>query len=628
MSSESTTAFWTRTHTCGELRADDDGAVVVLNGWVHLHRDKGAIVFMDVRDRYGVTQVLFDPDLCSAEAFQTAKSCRVEYVVAVRGKVVKRPEGMGNAQRDTGAVEVQALDIQLLTKSEPLPIVLEGKAQAGEDMRLKHRYLDLRRKSLQNNMILRHKVTLATLNYFDENDFVTVETPILTKSTPEGARDYLVPSRVTPGTFYALPQSPQIFKQIMMISGYDRYLQIAKCFRDEDLRADRQPEFTQVDIEMSFITQDILFPLLEGWIAKLWKRFLGVDVQLPIQRFKYADVMERFGVDRPDLRFGLELATVDDLVAGTDAIPLKNALDDGGTVKAIWLPGDPGTTSRKLLDAWTNLVRQFGLGGLLWGKVTGDSVSGAVKKFLTDEQRNAILARLGERNGDATDQGVLMLCAGKAKNVNDAMSRLRVRIAQDKDLIPSDVFAFGWVTDFPMFEWDEEDQRWDAMHHPFTAPKPEHLHLLDSDPGAVLTNAYDMVCNGYEIGGGSIRIHQPDVQSKVFALLGLTEEQTRRKFGFLIDALSYGTPPHGGIAFGLDRLIMLLVGTEAIRDVIAFPKTNRATCLMTEAPGIVEQDQMDDLFLASTVPDSSEGDIEERAEALADLTGVAEPARS
>lgn len=603
MSTEPNPNLWTRTHTCGELRGDDDGAEVVLNGWVHLHRDKGALVFVDLRDRYGVTQVLFDPDLCGAEAFERAKSLRVEYVVAIRGKVVERPEGMRNSDRATGAVEIQALDVQLLTKSEPLPVVLEGKAQAGEDVRLRYRYLDLRRQTLQRNLITRHKVTLRTLNYFDQNDFLTVETPILTKSTPEGARDYLVPSRVHPGTFFALPQSPQIFKQIMMISGYDRYLQIARCFRDEDLRADRQPEFTQVDIEMSFITPDILFPILEGWIAMLWKEFLGVEVQLPVQRLTYANVMERFGVDRPDLRFGLELATITEDVASSEAAPIKGALDEGGAVKALFVPGDPGQLSRKQLDAYTKTARDFGLGGLLWGKVTAEGCSGAAGKFLSDDERAAILARLGERNGFAADStGVLLVAAGPEKGINDALSRIRVQVAQDTDAIPADTFAFCWVTDFPMFEWDEEAQRWDAMHHPFTAPKAEHVDLLNTDPGAVLTDAYDMVCNGYEIGGGSIRIHQPTVQSKVFELLGLSEEQKRQKFGFLLDALSYGTPPHGGIAFGLDRLIMLLVGTEAIRDVIPFPKTNKAVCLMTSAPGPVDDEQMKELHLASTAP--------------------------
>ncbi len=594
-------SFWPRTHTCGELRESHDDANVVLNGWVDRARDLGGLVFVDVRDRYGVTQVLFDPDVVGPETFDRAGALRGEFVVAVKGFVRVRDLAQRNANVATGSVEVVARELQLLTRSAPLPIALKGDNEASEELRLKHRYLDLRRDDLQRKILLRHNVTLATRNYFDGHGFVDVETPILTKSTPEGARDYLVPSRVHPGSFFALPQSPQLFKQILMISGYDRYMQIARCFRDEDLRADRQPEFTQVDIEMAFVTKDILFPILEGWIASVWKEFAGVDVALPLPRLSFADVMEEYGIDRPDLRFGLKMATVNDLLEGTDAAPLASALAlEDGAVKAMYVPG---TLSRKQLDGLTDIARQFGLGGLLWGKVSPEAVTGAAGKFLTDEQRGAIIGRLAERNGfDPSEAGVLLVSAGRVGQVNDALSRIRIKLAEILELIDPSAFAFAWVVDFPAFDWNEDEERWDPLHHPFTSPIAEHLDRVATDPGGVLTDAYDMVCNGYEIGGGSIRIHDPEVQSAVFAAIGLTPEEARTKFGFLLDALSYGAPPHGGIAFGLDRIVMLLAHTEAIREVIAFPKTQRASCLMTEAPGGVDDGQMNELHLVSTAP--------------------------
>ena len=597
-------AFWPRTHTCGELREEHNDADVVLNGWVDRARDLGGLVFVDVRDRYGVTQVLFDPDVVDADTFDQAGSLRGEFVVAIRGFVRVRDEAQRNANTATGDVEIVARGLQLLTRAAPLPISLKGDNETSEELRLKHRYLDLRRPELQSKMLLRHEVTLATRNYFHAHRFIDVETPILTKSTPEGARDYLVPSRVHPGEFFALPQSPQLFKQILMISGYDRYMQIARCFRDEDLRADRQPEFTQVDVEMAFITKDILFPILEGWIAAIWKEFAGVEVPLPMKQLSYATVMEEYGVDRPDVRFGLKMATVSDLLDGTDAAPLANALGlEDGTIKALYLPGDPGQLSRKNLDALTEVAKQFGLGGLLWGKVSSDGVSGAVKKFLSDEQRTAILERLGALNGFESDStGILLVSAGRVGQVNDAMSRIRVQLGNDLGLISATAYEFAWVVDFPAFGWNEDEERWDPLHHPFTSPIVEHLDRVQSDPGNVLTDAYDMVCNGYELGGGSIRIHDPEVQSAVFAAIGLTAEEARAKFGFLLDALSFGAPPHGGIAFGLDRVVMLLSRTEAIREVIAFPKTQKASCLMTEAPNAVDDAQMNELHLVSTAP--------------------------
>ncbi len=603
-----TDPFWPRTHTCGELRATDADATVVLNGWVDRARDLGGLVFVTLRDRYGTTQVLFDPDVVGPELFETAGSLRGDAVIAVKGAVRLRVGKEINTRQATGGVEVLASELQVLTRSEPLPIVLEGKAAAGEDLRLKYRYLDLRRQALQRKMILRHELTLATRNYFAEHGFIDVETPILTKSTPEGARDYLVPSRVHPGEFYALPQSPQLFKQILMIAGYDRYMQIARCFRDEDLRADRQPEFTQVDVEMSFVTKEILFPLMEEWIAGLWKRFGGVDVPLPMPRYTWHQVMEEYGIDRPDLRFGLKLATVGDLLEGTEAGPLASALAlADGTVKALFVPGDPSRLSRKKLDGLTETARQFGLGGLLWGKVTGGGASGAAGKFLTPEQRAAIIGRLAERNGFAPDSdGILMLSAGRLGPVNDALCRIRVQTANLLELIDPEAFEFAWVVDFPAFGWNEDEERWDPLHHPFTSPIPAHMGMVESDPGAVISDAYDMICNGNELGGGSIRIHDAEVQAAVFRAIGLTDEQARIKFGFLLDALSYGTPPHGGIAFGLDRMVMLLAGTEAIREVIAFPKTQRAACLMTEAPGPVDDAQLEELHLAITAVEDDE----------------------
>jgi len=601
-------AFWPRTHNCGELRPNHGDTDVVLNGWVANRRNLGGLLFVDVRDRYGITQVLFDPDIVSAACFELAGSLRNEYVIAVKGRLQVRDEGQRNEKMATGEVELMAVDLQLLTKAQPLPIVLDGKAEAGEDLRLKYRYLDLRRPSLQQKFMLRHNVTLDTRNYFSERGFLDVETPIITKSTPEGARDYLVPSRVHPGEFYALPQSPQLFKQILMVAGYDRYMQIARCFRDEDLRADRQPEFTQVDIEMTFVNKEIIFPIMEEWIANLWKKYRGVELNLPLRRITYSEAIEEYGIDRPDLRFSLKLASVNDLLTEVDGGPLGSALAlEDGLVKAMFIPGDPGQLSRKNLDAFTELVKQFGLGGLLWGKVTSEGASGAAGKFLSAAQRSAIIERLAARNGfDADSDGILLIGAGRQARVNDAMGRLRLAAGEQLNLIRQDVFEFAWVIDFPAFEWDEDLERWNAIHHPFTSPLPGDMDKVLSDPGAVVTDAYDLICNGYELGGGSIRIHDPQLQSDVFTTLGLSEEQAREKFGFLLDALSYGTPPHGGLAFGLDRIVMLLAGTDAIRDVIAFPKTQKASCLMTAAPSSVDAEQLKELSLATVIEEDAD----------------------
>lgn len=582
-----------RTHMCGELRSSHIGQTVTLQGWAASARDSGGVVFLVLRDRAGTVQVTLD-ERCPPDAMQTAKEVRLEYVVQVQGTVEKRA-GKANTKMATGEIEVVATTVEVLSTTPPMPFSLDERgAEASEEVRLKYRYLDLRRPQLQANLAVRHKGSLAVRNYLDQQGFIEVETPILNRSTPEGARDYLVPSRVHKGQWYALPQSPQIFKQILMVGGVDRYFQICKCFRDEDLRVDRQPEFTQIDVELSFCTRDMVLDVAEGVVEALWQSVLGQGIG-EVERMSYADALRRFGVDAPDLRFGMELVELDQVLAASTFVPVQRAVESGGAIKGFAVKGAAGDTSRKFLDKWTDFVRNYGMGGLLWGKVKEDgSLSGPAAKAPTDDaNRDAMLAALGAGPGD-----IVLIGAGALKNINPGLGKLRVHIAKHRELIPAGVYKFCWVLDFPMFEQDEESGEWHAAHHPFTMPKAEHLELLErGELGGVSSDAYDMVCNGSELLSGSIRIHREDIQSRVFSSMGIDKDEAQLRFGFLLDALRHGAPPHGGFAFGFDRLAMILTGSTSIRDVIAFPKTTSAQDLMAEAPNVVGKKELDELHV-------------------------------
>ncbi len=579
-----------RTHYCGGVSADDIGKDVVLMGWVHRRRDHGGVIFVDLRDREGLVQVVFNPET-NPETHREAHRIRSEYVLALRGRVRKRPEGMENPDLKTGHVEVLVHELEILNESKTPPFMLDVEAEVSENVRLKYRYLDLRRAQIQRNLILRSRVAAEVRDFFQAHGFIEVETPFLTKSTPEGARDYLVPSRINPGLFYALPQSPQLFKQILMVSGFDRYYQIVKCFRDEDLRADRQPEFTQIDVEMSFITEEDVIETMEDLMTHVFKKSLGVDLPRPFPRMSFHDAVNRYGRDNPDTRFPLELHDLTDLLGSCDFAVFTEAVASGGMVKAIKVE-NARQLSRKDLDGLTDFVGTFGARGLTWARVNPDGWTSPVAKFLKPRVIESINRRLKVQEGD-----LLVFVADAPRVVHDALGNLRLHLAKKLNLIQPGAFAFSWITEFPLFEYSDTEKRYVSTHHPFTSPVPADIPLLKKDPGKVRARAYDLVLNGSEIGGGSIRIHQNRVQQMIFETLGLSKKEARNKFGFLLDALEYGTPPHGGIAFGLDRLIMLMTGAESIRDVIAFPKTQKAADLMTDAPSPVSIEQLMELSL-------------------------------
>jgi len=580
---------WRRSSFCGEHTPADIGKKTCLMGWVQRRRDHGGLIFIDLRDRAGVVQLVFSPDSPN-NVHDKAHGIRNEFVLAVQGLVRKRPEGTENPNLSTGLVEIEVHELRVLNDSESLPFMIEDDTDVAETTRLTYRYLDLRRPSLQKKLMLRHKVAMATRNYLAENGFIEVETPVLTKSTPEGARDFLVPSRLNPGHFFALPQSPQLFKQILMVSGFDRYFQIVKCFRDEDLRADRQPEFTQIDAEMSFVDREDVITVMEGLVVRIFREN-GVEVNPPFPRLTYAEAVGRFGVDNPDVRFGLELNDLTALLSGSGFKVFADTAAKGGVIKALCVKGG-ASFSRKDLDDLTEFAVSFGAKGLAWVKITDEGWQSPIAKFLTDAEKEGIAKGTGADKGD-----LLLFGADRAATANTVLGRLRLNVGGRLGLIPKEGLNFVWVTDFPMFEYDEADKRHVAVHHPFTAPMDEDLDKIESEPLKVRAKAYDLVLNGSEIGGGSIRIHRSDVQALVFEMLGIHKEEAQARFGFLLDALKFGTPPHGGIAFGLDRVMSIMTGSDSIRDVIAFPKTQKGTDLMTDAPSGVDQKQLDDLFI-------------------------------
>ncbi|WP_394877388.1 aspartate--tRNA ligase [Mammaliicoccus lentus] len=580
-----------RTTYCGSVTEEYIGQTVTLNGWVQKRRDLGGLIFIDLRDREGVVQIVFNPDF-SEEALKIADKVRSEYVIQVKGQVTKRDEKSVNDKIKTGKVEVQVSSIEILNESETPPFSITDVNDIDENVRLKYRYIDLRRESLAQTFKMRHQITRSVRNYLDEGDFFEVETPVLTKSTPEGARDYLVPSRVHDGEFYALPQSPQIFKQLLMIGGFDKYYQIVKCFRDEDLRADRQPEFTQIDIEMSFVDQEDVMTMNEGLMKRIMKDVKGIDITTPFPRMTYAEAMERYGIDKPDTRFGMELINLSQLASQMEFKVFKGAVENGGEVKAIVVENGADDYSRKDIDQLQSFASIYGAKGLAWVKVTDEGLNGPISKFFNESHTEELLKETEAKSGD-----LILFVADKKDVVAASLAQLRNKLGKERGLIDPNQYNFLWVTDWPLFEYDEDTNRYVAAHHPFTAPKKEHEDMLETDPTNVEANAYDIVLNGFELGGGSIRIHKSDLQETMFKALGFTDEEAQEQFGFLIEAFKYGAPPHGGIALGLDRLVMLLAGRTNLRDTIAFPKTASASCLLTDAPSKVSNSQLQELHL-------------------------------
>jgi len=585
-----------RTHNCGQLRLEDAGKRVTLAGWVHSYRDHGNLVFIDLRDREGITQLVFDPQT-HPQAHKLARTLRCEWVIAASGTVQARSKGMENPKLPTGQIELAVEALEILNTAKTPPFEIDNAERTGEELRLIYRYIDLRRPQMQQKLHVRHRVTTIVRDYFDKLGFWEIETPMLAKSTPEGARDFLVPSRLHPNCFYALPQSPQLFKQILMVSGVDRYFQIVRCFRDEDPRADRQAEFTQIDVEMSFVDTNDIIAVHEGMLARIWKYVLGQEITLPMRRMTYRQAMDEYGTDRPDLRFEMKLKDITDIAKQSTFKVFTSAIEAGGIVKGLCAPGAAEKYSRSDIEkTLTGFVGDYGAKGLAWSRVQSQhgkaSLFGGFAKFFDEPTQQQLIERFEAKDGD-----LLLVVADAESIVNKALAPLRCRIARELKLYDESRFEFVWIVDFPLLEWNQDERRYDSLHHPFTAPVPEDLKKLDSDPASVRSQAYDIVVNGSEIGGGSIRIHRPDVQRKIFQLLNISEEQAQQRFGFFLRALEYGAPPHGGIAFGLDRLVMLLTGTNNIRDVIAFPKTQRGQCLLTDAPSEVDQKQLDELNL-------------------------------